>query len=70
MSGHLFLSFRVVTTAWPGYDAHQGPDANEPRRVATPMPIPLICQTATAQQAAASPSVAASTAAVAAGPTS
>ena len=37
---------------------------NEPSRVATPMSIPCICQTATTQDAAASPSVAASTAAI------
>src|SRR5690242_13201791 len=40
---------------------------NEPSRVATPMLIPLICQTATTQDAAASPNVAVSPAAVAAG---
>src|SRR5215831_2736525 len=41
-------------------------DANEPSLVATPMSIPCICRTATTQDAAASPSVAANTAAVAA----
>ena len=40
---------------------------NEPSRVATPMSIPCICQTATTQDAAASPSVATSAAATAAG---
>ena len=41
---------------------------NEPSRVATPMSIPCICQTATTQDAAASPSVATSAAATTAGP--
>src|SRR5258708_8945195 len=41
-------------------------DANEPSSVATPMSMPFICRTATTQVAAASPSVAASVAAVAA----
>ena len=39
-------------------------DPNEPSSVATPMSIPVICQTATTQQPAASPSVAATTVAV------
>jgi hypothetical protein len=38
-------------------------NANEPSRVATPMSIPVICQTETIQHAAASPSVAVSAAA-------
>ena len=37
---------------------------NEPSSVATPMSIPCICRTATTQAAAASPSVAVSTATV------
>jgi hypothetical protein len=41
-------------------------DANEPSLVATPISIPCICQTATTQDAAASPIVAASAAAIAA----
>ena len=41
-------------------------DANEPSLVATPMSIPRICETATTQDVAASPIVAASAAAVAA----
>src|SRR5215471_5204544 len=41
-------------------------DANEPSLVATPMSIPRICQTEMPQQAAASPSVAVSAAAIAA----
>jgi hypothetical protein len=41
-------------------------DANEPSLVGTPMSIPRICQTAMPQDAAASPSVAVSTAAIAA----
>src|SRR5215831_13427169 len=41
-------------------------DANEPSLVATSMSIPCICWTATTQDAAASPSVAAKAAAVAA----
>ncbi len=41
-------------------------DANEPSRVATPMSIPRICQTAMPQDAAASPSVPVSAAAAAA----
>src|SRR3989442_14115877 len=40
--------------------------ANEPSGVATPVSIPFICRTATTQDAAASPSVAVSAAAVAA----
>jgi hypothetical protein len=40
---------------------------NEPSRVAAPMSIPCICQAATTQDAAASPSVATSAAATAAG---
>src|SRR3989442_13204161 len=40
--------------------------ANEPSGVATPISIPFICRTATTQDAAASPSVAVSAAAVAA----
>jgi hypothetical protein len=40
---------------------------NEPSRVAVPMSIPFICQTAMTQHAAASPSVPVSAAAVAAG---
>jgi hypothetical protein len=39
---------------------------NEPSRVWAPMSIPFICRTATTQDAAASPSVAASAEAVAA----
>ena len=42
-------------------------DANEPSWVAVPMSIPCICQTATTQDAAASPNVATSAAATAAG---
>ena len=42
-------------------------NANEPSRVATPMSIPCICRTATTQDAAASPSVPVSAAAVTAG---
>src|ERR1022692_1982446 len=38
-------------------------NVNEPSRVATPMSIPVICQTEITQQAAASPSVAVSAAA-------
>ncbi len=41
-------------------------NANEPSLVATPMSIPCICQTAMPQDAAASPSVAVSAAAIAA----
>ena len=41
-------------------------DANEPSLVATPMSIPCICRTARPQDAAASPSVAVSAAAIAA----
>src|SRR6266478_6038024 len=41
-------------------------NANEPSGVATPMSIPFICRTATTQDAAARPSVAVSTAPVAA----
>jgi hypothetical protein len=41
-------------------------DANEPSLVATPMSIPCICQAAMPQDAAASPSVAVSAAAIAA----
>src|SRR5215831_6122123 len=40
-------------------------DANEPSLVATPMSIPCICHTAMTQDAAASPSVAVSAAAIA-----
>src|SRR5262249_28792173 len=43
-------------------------DPNEPSRVAIPMSIPVICRTATTQDAAARPSVAARAAAVAAVP--
>ena len=39
-------------------------NANEPSRVATPMSIPRICQTAMPQDAAASPNVAVSAAAI------
>src|SRR5215831_5701584 len=39
-------------------------DANDPSLVATPMSIPCICQTAMPQDAAASPSVAVSAAAI------
>src|SRR5260221_13690254 len=41
-------------------------NVNEPSGVATPMSIPFICQTATTQDAAASPSVAVSAVAAAA----
>jgi hypothetical protein len=48
-------------------DTHRATkNASEPSRVATPISIPLICRTATTQDAAASPSVAVSAAAVAA----
>src|SRR6266545_3002025 len=48
-------------------DTHRATkNANEPSPVATPMSIPFICRTATTQDAAASPSVAVSAAAVAA----
>ena len=40
-------------------------NANEPSRVATPISIPVICQTETTQHAAASPSVTVSAAAAA-----
>src|SRR3984885_2463052 len=42
-------------------------NANEPSRVVTPISIPCICRTATTQDAAASPSVPVSAAAVTAG---
>jgi hypothetical protein len=50
--------------ARPETSAPTGRQTNEPRRVATPMSIPLICRTATTQDAAASPSVAVSVAVV------
>jgi hypothetical protein len=47
-------------------DTHRArKDANEPSRVATPMSIPLISQTATTHDVAASPSVAVSAAVLA-----
>ena len=46
-------------------DTHRATkNANEPSCVATPMSIPFICWTATTKDAAASPSVAVSAAAV------
>jgi hypothetical protein len=46
-------------------DTHRATkNANEPSSVAAPMSIPFICRTATTQDAAASPRVAASAAAV------